>query len=254
MRKYLVAGNWKMHGSVQVVSDMLSELKSTALDSESVDYAVLVPFVYLSQVQSVLADTAIKWGGQNVNSNPQGAFTGEVSTAMLTDFGCHYVIVGHSERRQLFGETSEIVADKFFAAKTAGLIPILCVGETLEERESDQTMTVVLKQLQAVIDKASDFSTWPGAVVIAYEPIWAIGTGKTATPEQAQTVHRQIRQYLAEKCSNKVAESLQILYGGSVKPDNATELFAMADIDGGLVGGASLDIEKFIAIGELCKK
>jgi triosephosphate isomerase len=207
--------------------------------------AVCPPALYIAQVADLTAGSAISYGGQNLSQEVSGAFTGEISGDMLRDLGCKYVIVGHSERRSLYGESDELVADKYVAALKAGLKPILCVGELLEERESGETEAVVARQLDAVIAKAGIEGI--GAGVIAYEPVWAIGTGKTATPQQAQDVHAFIRQRCAEKDGN-VAEKVQILYGGSVKPDNAAELFAMADIDGGLIGGASLDAEGFLAI------
>ncbi|MHB1186559.1 triose-phosphate isomerase [Thiobacillus sp.] len=242
MRKKLVAGNWKMHGSLAENAALLEALKPALAGIEAV---VCVPFPYLAQVQSALAGSSIAWGAQNVSEQAKGAFTGEVSASMLLDFGCKYVIVGHSERRSLYGESDELVASKYMAAQAAGLIPILCVGELLAERESGMTEAVVARQLDAVI-KAAGVASLAKAVV-AYEPVWAIGTGKTASPEQAQAVHAFIRGKIAERDA-AVANGLSIQYGGSVKAVNAAELIAQPDIDGGLIGGASLVADEFIAI------
>ncbi len=245
MRSRLVAGNWKMHGSLAANKRLLEGLQAGLHAAAGVQYAVCVPYPYLTQAEAALSGSCIAWGAQNLSEWPQGAYTGEVSGAMLRDFGCRYVLVGHSERRALYGETDKQVAAKFQAAQGSGLIPILCVGETLQERESGVTEIVVARQLAAVFE-----SSGVGAVanaVIAYEPVWAIGTGRTATPEQAQAVHAFIRSIVARHDA-KLAAELVILYGGSVKAANARELFAMADIDGGLIGGASLVAEEFIAI------
>jgi len=242
MRKKLVAGNWKMHGSLAENAALLEALKPALAGIEAV---VCVPFPYLAQVQSVLAGTSIAWGAQNVSEQAKGAFTGEVSASMLLDFGCKYVIVGHSERRSLYGESDELVAKKYMAAQAAGLTPILCVGESLEERESGITEAVVACQLDAVI-KAAGVASLAKAVV-AYEPVWAIGTGKTASPEQAQAVHAFIRGKISALDSS-VANQLVIQYGGSVKAANAAELMVQPDIDGGLIGGASLVADEFVAI------
>jgi triosephosphate isomerase (TIM) len=245
MRSRLVAGNWKMNGSLAANLRLLESLKAGVHASADAQCAVCVPYPYLAQVQTALAGTSIAWGAQNVSEWPQGAFTGEVSGAMLRDFGCRHVLVGHSERRTLYGETDKQVAAKFQAAQGAGLIPILCVGESLQERESGVTEIVVGRQLAAVLD-----SSGVGALVsavIAYEPVWAIGTGKTASPQQAQAVHAFIRSVIA-RLDAKLAAGLTIVYGGSVKGSNAKELFAMPDIDGGLVGGAALVAEDFVAI------
>jgi triosephosphate isomerase len=204
-----------------------------------------VPFPYLAQAQAALSGSSIAWGAQNVSEQPKGAFTGEVSASMLLDFGCKYVIVGHSERRSLYGESDELVAKKYMAAQAAGLTPILCVGESLEERESGVTEAVVARQLDAVIQAAGVASL--GKAVVAYEPVWAIGTGKTASPEQAQAVHAFIRGKIATLDAG-IADKLVIQYGGSVKAANASELMAQPDIDGGLIGGASLVADEFIAI------
>ncbi len=244
MRTKFVAGNWKMHGSLaanrQLLADILAGLHETRAE-----VAVCVPFPYLAQVQTILAGSKISWGAQNVSEHAQGAYTGEVAAAMLQDFGCRYVLVGHSERRALYGESDEAVAARFASAMEAGLTPILCVGETLSERESGITAEVVTRQLDAVIHR-SGISALSRAVV-AYEPVWAIGTGKTATPQQAQDVHAMIRARVARDDAG-VAQILKILYGGSVKPGNARELFAMHDIDGGLIGGAALVAADFLAI------
>ncbi len=244
MRRKLVAGNWKMHGSLAANRALLREVipAVAVLDCE---VAVCVPFPYLAQAREMLEATPIAWGAQTVSEHGQGAYTGEVSAAMLLDFACRYVIVGHSERRSLCGESDAVVAAKFLAAVKVGLTPILCVGETLAEREAGVTEAVVARQLQAVISAAEAASL--GQAVVAYEPVWAIGTGRTATPQQAQEVHAFIRGLVAGHDA-AVAQGLRILYGGSVKPQNAAELFAMADIDGGLIGGASLVAADFAAI------
>ncbi len=245
MRNILIAGNWKMNGSSVSVQALLESLKQGMDSVSNADVAVCAPFVYLAQVQNVLADSALSWGAQNLSEQASGAFTGEISARMLNDFGCKYVIIGHSERRILYGESDELVAQKFAAARQAGLTAIVCVGELLEEREAGDTEKVVGRQLDAVILRNGVAAL--ADAVIAYEPVWAIGTGKTASPEQAQQIHAFIRQRIAAQ-SMDVAEKIQILYGGSMKPSNAQELLAMADIDGGLVGGASLKAEDFLAI------
>lgn len=245
MRQTLVAGNWKMNGSLDANQQLLEGIKAGVAAGIASQVVVCPPAVYIPQAASVLSDTDVAWGAQNLSQEKSGAFTGEISADMLLDLQCRYVIIGHSERRALYGETDELVAEKYCAAHAAGLIPILCVGELLEERESGDTESVVARQLDAVIEKAGIAAIAAG--IIAYEPVWAIGTGKTASPDQAQDVHAFIRQRLAEQDAG-VAEKVQILYGGSVKADNAAELFAMADIDGGLIGGASLDAEGFLAI------
>jgi len=244
MRRRLVAGNWKMHGSRAEAAKLLDELMQ--MDSAvSAEVAVCPPFVYLTDAVRRLAESSIVVGAQNVCAEPIGAFTGEVSAAMLKDAGCRYVIVGHSERRALFHEDDQLVARKFVAVQSQKLTPILCVGETLEERERNLTEKVIARQLDAVLDVAG-IAAFADAV-IAYEPVWAIGTGKTATPEQAQAVHAFIRGRITGRDA-KIAGELRILYGGSVKAANARELFQMPDIDGGLVGGASLKSEEFSRI------
>ena len=245
MRRKLVVGNWKMHGRLASNAVLLDKIVTGVRDINGVDCAVCVPYPYLSQAQSKLQTTNIAWGAQNLNQYQEGAFTGAVSPGMLTDFGCKYVIIGHSERRGLFHESNGIASAKFDAALHAGLTPIFCVGETLEEREDGVTEHVVGTQLDAVLSCAGT----PGLAkaVVAYEPVWAIGTGKTASPAQAQAVHAFIRQRVAQHDS-QVAQALCILYGGSVKPSNSAELFAMPDIDGGLIGGAALVADDFVAI------
>lgn len=245
MRQTLVAGNWKMNGSLEANKQLIEGLKAGVANGVNAEVAVCPPAIYIPQIAELLAGTDIAWGGQDLSEEASGAFTGQISASMLLDMSCKYVIVGHSERRTLNGETDELVAEKYAAAQSAGLKPILCVGELLEERESGDTEAVVARQLDAVIEKAGIAAIGEG--VIAYEPVWAIGTGKTATPQQAQDVHAFIRQRLADNDAG-IAEKTQILYGGSVKPDNAAELFSMADIDGGLIGGASLDADSFLGI------
>lgn len=245
MRERMVIGNWKMHGSLVSNKSLLDGILSGLASAPTVRCAVCIPFPYLFQAQFTLQDTGIVWGAQNVSQHEKGAYTGEVSAAMLRDMGCHITLVGHSERRALFGEDDATVAEKFVAAQQAGLVPILCVGETLEEREKNLTAAVVERQLQAVLDKVGMERL--ARAVTAYEPVWAIGTGKTATPQQAQEVHACIRALFARH-NSQLAEKTMILYGGSVKAANAAELFAMPDIDGGLIGGASLDAKEFVSI------
>lgn len=244
MRQPLVAGNWKMNGS----RDSAVKLADAILqgpDRASAEVLLCPPFVYLADVARAIKGSGMALGAQDLCAEDNGAFTGEVSGAMLKDFDCAYVIVGHSERRALFGESDAVVSRKFMAAQKAGLTPILCVGETLAERESGTTPAVVSRQLKAVLD-AAGIAAFAKAVV-AYEPVWAIGTGRTAKSDQAQEVHALIRGLLAAEDA-KIAASTRLLYGGSVKAANAAELFGMPDIDGGLVGGASLDATEFLAI------
>jgi len=233
----LVAGNWKMHGSRKANRELLEALVSGVPQGRGVECTVCVPFPYLGEVAGQLKGTTVTWGAQNVSEHAQGAFTGEVSAAMLAEFACRYVIVGHSERRQLYGESDAQVAAKFTAAKAAGMTPILCVGETLQERDAGRTEDVVARQLGAV--------KFDGGV-LAYEPVWAIGTGRTATPEQAQAVHAFLRK--------RISRGTRILYGGSVKPENAAAIFAMPDVDGGLIGGASLVAKDFLDIVKAAAK
>jgi triosephosphate isomerase len=244
MRRKLIAGNWKMHGS-RADNGALVEAILAAPRLESVECVLCPPFVYLSEIARLLRGTAVKLGAQNVSAEMHGAYTGEVSAAMLNDVGCQCVIVGHSERRTLYHETDEQVARKFAAAHSKGLVPIVCVGEQLAEREADRCSEVVGRQLEAVV-ALTGIASFAHAVV-AYEPVWAIGTGRTASPAQAQEVHAFIRARLAERDA-KIAADLQILYGGSVKAGNARELFTQADVDGGLIGGASLKAEEFLSI------
>jgi triosephosphate isomerase (TIM) len=244
MRRKIVAGNWKLHGSRDFATGLVAELVA-GLPLDGVEMVVLPPLPYLGDLIEDFELHAIAFGAQDVSNNEKGAYTGEVSAAMLVDVGARYGLVGHSERRQYHAESSELVAMKFQAAKNAGLIPILCVGETLEQREAGQTEAVIAAQLEPVLDLVG-VEAFIGAVV-AYEPVWAIGTGRTASPEQAQAVHAFIRGVVKGRDA-RIGDSLPLLYGGSVKPDNAAELFAQADVDGGLVGGASLVAGDFLAI------
>lgn len=234
-----------MNGGLQSNQQLLQGVVAGAAGLNGVTVAVCVPFPYLAQAQSVLTGTPVVWGAQNLSEQAQGAFTGEVSASMLQDFACRYVLVGHSERRSIYGETDSLVAEKFAVALAAGLRPVLCVGETLEQREAGQTVEVVSAQIDAVLKRVG-VAAFANAV-IAYEPVWAIGTGRTATSEQAQEVHAAIRAQIAQ-ADAAVAGGLQILYGGSMKPSNAVELLGMPDIDGGLIGGASLVAADFLAI------
>jgi triosephosphate isomerase len=245
MRKYLVAGNWKMNGGTAVNEELCDRIGSGLSQSAAVELLVCPPFPFLEAVGNKLAGTGVSLGAQNVSQHASGAYTGEVSAMMLKDLGCKYVIVGHSERRAMMHESSEIVAEKFAAALRQELTPILCVGETLAERSSGRMEAVIASQLEAVLDGPGIEAI--ASAVIAYEPVWAIGTGRTASPEQAQEVHQYIRNILAERHVD-IASGVQILYGGSVKGDNAAGLFSMPDIDGGLIGGASLNAAEFLAI------
>jgi triosephosphate isomerase len=234
-----------MNGSLESITRLLAGIKAGMADVKQAEVAVCAPAIYLPAVQQQLQGSPVGWGAQDVSAEPSGAYTGEIATSMLRDFGCKYVIVGHSERRAYHAESDALVARKFAAARAAGLVPILCVGETLAEREQGITESVVARQLDAVIDLQGAAALADG--VLAYEPVWAIGTGETATPEQAQEVHAFIRQRIAAHDA-AVAEGLRILYGGSMKPGNAQELIAKPDIDGGLIGGASLDAGDFLGI------
>ncbi len=245
MRQKLVAGNWKMNGSLESVRGLMEALEQGIGSVQSAGVAVCPPAVYIPEVATRVAGTPIAVGAQNVCDEDAGAFTGEISGAMLKDFGCRYAIVGHSERRNIYGESDDLVARRFAAARRAGLTPILCVGELLSEREAGATQEVVARQLDAVL--ALEGIQGLAGGVIAYEPVWAIGTGKTATPDQAQEVHAFIRDKLSREDA-AVAQDLVIQYGGSVKGSNAGELFAMPDIDGGLIGGASLKADEFLDI------
>lgn len=244
-RRPLVVGNWKMHGTLASATELLNALRASLQNNTAVDVAVCAPFVHLPLCSELLTISGIRWGAQDASEHAQGAYTGEVSAAMLADLGCHYVIVGHSERRAMFGDTDAVVVGKLRQVLAAGLTPILCVGETLAEREGNVTEQVIRRQLQAVLDALDP--PLLARLVVAYEPVWAIGTGKTATPEQAQAVHAYIRQQWADRQPAQAAV-LTLLYGGSVKADNARLLFAQPDVDGGLVGGAALDAVQFCAI------
>jgi len=247
MRQPLVAGNWKMNGSRESVFELLKGIREGVKSVADVEVVVCPPYVYIPEAQGQLHGSPVGLGGQDLSLHQQGAYTGEVSGAMLVDFGCRYVIVGHSERRSYHAESDQQVAEKYNLAIAAGLIPILCVGETLEQREQNATEDVVARQLEAVIAQCGVKALGDG--VIAYEPVWAIGTGKTATPEQAQEVHGFIRGMITQQDS-AVAAKVRILYGGSMKPSNAAELISKSDIDGGLIGGAALNAVDFL---DICK-
>ncbi|HZW12694.1 MAG TPA: triose-phosphate isomerase [Noviherbaspirillum sp.] len=244
MRRKLIAGNWKMNGSLVANQVLLNGLKAE-LGHPACTVAVCVPAPYFAQCQTMLSGSPVAWGGQDISTHESGAYTGEISGAMLKDFGCAYVIVGHSERRSYHGESNESVAQKVVSALKAGVTPIVCVGESLAEREAGQTESVVSKQIDVVLAAIGESDV--GKLVVAYEPVWAIGTGKTATPQMAQDVHAMLRSRLTIK-NAAAAKTVQILYGGSMKPENAKDLLAMTDIDGGLIGGASLKAADFLAI------
>ena len=245
MRNRFVLGNWKLNGSLAANAALLSQLASSVSAVKNRNCGICVPYVYLAQVQNLLQGSEVLWGSQDVSRHESGAFTGDVSASMVAEFGSRLAIVGHSERRSLFGDTDAVIAQKFAKVKQAGLMPVLCVGETLEERESDKTMQVVTRQLDAVI-AANGIASLRGAIV-AYEPVWAIGTGKTATPAEAESVHERLRHHVM-RADAELAKALPILYGGSVKATNAEELFSMPNIDGGLIGGASLVADEFLGI------
>jgi len=240
-RQKLVVGNWKMNGSLAVNEALLGQLVGDWAPRADRDVAVCVPYPYLAQVAAALAATTIAWGAQDVSEHDAGAYTGEVSASMLKEFGCRYAIVGHSERRQYYGDLDAVVAAKAAAALARGITPIACVGETLAEREAGATLSVVSRQLDAVLERVGADAR---KLVVAYEPVWAIGTGRTASPDDAQAVHAALRARLTKAG----AAEIPLLYGGSVKADNAAALFAMADVDGGLIGGASLKSPEFLAI------
>ena len=244
-RQPLVAGNWKMHGSRAENASLVNGLLDLLQPDKRAEILVCPPFAYLLETGRLLRDSGVGLGAQSVCAETQGAFTGEISATMLKDVGCTYVLVGHSERRHIYGESDELVARKFVAAQSQRIVPILCVGETLEEREADRTLAVVSRQIDAVMTVTGVKSL--ARAVIAYEPVWAIGTGRTASGEQAQEVHAMIRAKVAALDAT-IGGSVRILYGGSVKASNAQELFAMPDIDGGLVGGASLKADEFARI------
>lgn len=245
MRDILIAGNWKMNGTLKSITTLAGNLRRNENKQSSVEIAVFPPTIYLTQVKRLLSDSAMHWGAQNLSAKPNGAFTGEISATMLKDLNCRYTLIGHSERRTLFHETDIEIAEKFTVAQANGIIPILCVGELLSDREQGITNTVVAKQINAVLEQVS--ITGFSNAVIAYEPVWAIGTGKTASAAQAQEVHAFIREQLAA-LDPSIANKIKIIYGGSVKGSNAAELFDMPDIDGALVGGASLVAEDFLQI------
>lgn len=246
----MVAGNWKMHGSKSFVNDLLSALKTSASNLTDVELVVCPPFVYLDQAQQLLSHSCIRLGAQNIYPANEGAFTGEISASMLLELGCEYVIVGHSERRHLLGESEHFIIEKVAFCVQQGLKPILCLGETQAQREKDETGAVISQQLSNLLTHHHATSLLE-KLVFAYEPVWAIGTGLTASPEQAQNVHEIIRQEIT-KIDKLLAENARILYGGSVKQSNAAALFAMPDIDGGLLGGASLNAKEFLEIAQLC--
>lgn len=250
MRQSIVAGNWKMNGDRQSIAALLQGLDEGLAGKSNAKVVVFPPNVYLQQAEQALKNTDISLGGQNSSAFTGGAHTGEVAPQMLKDLGCAYVILGHSERRALYAESDDQIKEKFVAAKAAGLIPVLCVGETLQQREAGETQQVVASQLAAVLDNLGAQALQDA--VVAYEPVWAIGTGLTATPEQAQEVHAAIRLQVAEK-DQKIAQALPLLYGGSVNASNADALFSMPDIDGGLVGGASLKVNEFLAVCKAAK-
>ncbi|NUA29758.1 triose-phosphate isomerase [Cupriavidus basilensis] len=243
MRQKLVIGNWKMHGSLAANVTLLEAIKEAPASAR---LAVCAPFPYLAQCQALLAGSAVAWGAQDVSAEARGAFTGEVAASMLAEFGVSYALVGHSERRSYHGETDATIAAKAVRALEFGIVPVVCVGESLAQREAGETEAVVGRQLGAVLEALSLEQL--GRIVLAYEPVWAIGTGKTASSEQAQAVHAFLRAQVAARDAG-VAARMAMLYGGSVKPDNAAELFSMPDIDGGLIGGASLKSDDFLAIG-----
>jgi triosephosphate isomerase len=234
-----------MNGSLSSVRELLAGLKEGIDDVKVAEVVVCPPAIYIPETQSQLVGTPISWGGQDLSAHESGAYTGEIAGAMLRDFDCSYVIIGHSERRTYHGETDAVVAEKFAAARKVGLVPVLCIGETLEDRESGGAKEAVMRQVNAVIDHCGVEMLGEG--IIAYEPVWAIGTGKTATPEEAQEMHAYVRGRVAER-STEVAEKVRMLYGGSMKPDNAPELLAKPDIDGGLIGGAALKATDFLGI------
>lgn len=249
-RKKIIAGNWKMNGTRSSVEELLDGIKKGAGETP-VEWIVFPPYPFLPQTEKSLKDTKISWGAQNISDKASGAYTGEVSAKMLLEFGCNYVLLGHSERRTLFNEDDAAVASKFIVACEAGLKPVVCVGETLAEREAGNAEKIVAQQINAILARANNNSPLLAKTIIAYEPVWAIGTGVVATPEQAQQMHAFIRGLLAEY-DTEIAQKTPILYGGSVKPDNAATIFSMPDIDGGLIGGASLNFNDFLAIGRSC--
>lgn len=247
MRRTLIAGNWKMNGSLESITELMKGIKSGLAEVSNADLAVCPPAIYLLRVSGLIDKDNIALGSQNICDQASGAFTGEIAPSMLKEAGCQYAIIGHSERRSLYGESDDLIAKRFAMAVKSGITPILCIGETLEERESGTTEDIVSRQLDAVVNTQGVEAL--GKSVIAYEPVWAIGTGKTATPQQAQDVHAYIRNKLSALNAD-VAEKVQILYGGSMNASNAQELLSQPDIDGGLIGGASLKAADFLAIGK----
>ena len=241
VRRPFIAGNWKMHGSLASNAALLHALLAGLPDADAAEIAVFAPYPYLAQVAHLAADSRLAWGAQDVSSHDVGAYTGEVAATMLRDFGCRHALVGHSERRSLHGESDALVAEKFSALAAVGIVPVLCLGETLAERQAGETLLVVCRQLDAIL------ALRHVPALLAYEPVWAIGTGLTATPEEAQAVHFALRAHVA-KLDAAAAQTLRIVYGGSVKAGNAAALFAMPDIDGALVGGAALQADEFLAI------
>ncbi len=246
MRKLLIAGNWKMNKTISEAVELVNGLKREVIDINEADILIAPVYTALSEVSDLLIGSNIGLAAQNLYWEEKGAFTGEVSPSMVKDAGCDYVVIGHSERRKYFGETDEGVNKKIKAALSAGLMPIVCIGESLEDREADKTINIIETQLKGGLDSLNDQDL--SKIIIAYEPVWAIGTGKTATPDQAQEVHKFIRGWIKEKYSQGLSQDLRILYGGSVKPSNAKELMQQEDIDGALVGGASLEVESFVGI------
>jgi triosephosphate isomerase (TIM) len=246
LRKRIIAGNWKMNKSVAEAKDLASDIKRELADCRDVDVVLCPPFTSLPVVGETLDNTQIKFGAQNMHWESDGAYTGEISANMLRSIYCHYVILGHSERRSYFGETDEIVNKKAKAALAGNLIPIVCIGETLEERKAERQNEVVKSQLEGSLAGISTEDL--KRVILAYEPVWAIGTGEVATPEQAQDIHAFIRQVVAEIAGAEIADGIRIQYGGSMKPSNAAELLAQTDIDGGLIGGAALDARTFVEL------
>jgi len=245
MRRKMVVGNWKMHGSIKENKALLDEVTAGVRELHNADFVVCAPYPYIAQMQSLLQGTNVAWGAQNLCSTKDGAMTGAVAPCMLADFGCTHVIVGHSERRNLFHETDDTAAARFTVAQEVGLPPIFCMGESREERDSDWTEYIVGRQLDSIIRRFGPQVL--AHAVLAYEPLWAVGTGPDATPEEAQDVHQFLRQRIA-RCDADIAAKVRILYGGSVTPANASQLFAMPDIDGGLVGRASLTAKDFVPI------
>jgi len=250
MRNLMVAGNWKMNGDLVMTSELIDEIASGHADYDACEVLICPPFPLLARAANKIQNTPILLGAQNLSEYDSGAYTGEVSASMLADIGCQYVIIGHSERRAIMLETNKMIRDKFNAAIDSNLIPILCVGETLEQKNQELTMEVIKEQLSSVMD--DNIESMANAI-IAYEPVWAIGTGLTATPEEAQSIHRFIRGIISS-ISQEIADKIQILYGGSVNGGNAKGLFSMPDIDGGLIGGASLTASDFLSIVKATNK